>query len=120
MGGKLVPTIKLAKAIIAGLPEKRRLTGFHTEMLAVKVFQGYDGPKTHRAMLRHFFENAPEHVKSPMRDPTGQSRHADEYLGSRGSVERRVVADALGRIARKMKNADGAADVSRWRDLLPD
>lgn len=120
MGGKLVPTVKLAKAIIADLPEKRRLTGFHTEVLAVKVFEGYDGPRTHRAMLRHFFESVPDHVKTPMRDPTGQSQFVDDYLGSRGSVERRVVADALGRIARKMKNADGAADVSRWRDLLSD
>jgi hypothetical protein len=120
MGGKLVPTIKLAKAIIAALPEKRQLTGFHTEMLAVRVFKDYDGPKTHRAMLRHFFESVPDHVKTPMRDPTRQSQFADEYLGPRGSVERRVVADALGRIARKIKNADGAADVNRWRNLLTD
>jgi len=37
MDGKLVPCIKLAKAIIASLPEKRQLTGYHTESLAIRV-----------------------------------------------------------------------------------
>ena len=30
-GGKLVPTIKLAKAVIGNLPEAQRLTGYHVE-----------------------------------------------------------------------------------------
>jgi len=118
MAGKLVPTIKLAKAIIRALPEKRQVTGYHTEMLATRIFRDYQGPKTHKAMLRYFFENAPNHVRERMRDPTGQSQFVDDYLGPDGSVGRRVVADALGRIARKMNNADGAAAVSRWQDLL--
>jgi hypothetical protein len=60
--GKLVPTIKIAKAIIAALPEQQRLTGYHTEVLAVNVFHDYTGPKTNKAMLRHFFEKLPEAV----------------------------------------------------------
>jgi len=35
MGGRLVPTIKLAKSIIGAFPESRRLTGYHVESLAV-------------------------------------------------------------------------------------
>jgi len=115
--GKLVPCIKLAKAIIAALPKKRQLTGYHTESLAIKVFKGYEGPKTPKAMLRYFFENAPEHVKQPIKDSTGQSVHVDDYLGSGNSLKRRIVADALGRIGRKIRNADGAQSLDRWKDL---
>ena len=44
-GGKLVPTIKLAKAIMGGLPEGRRLSGYHMEALAMAAFRGYSGGK---------------------------------------------------------------------------
>ena len=118
MDGKLVPCIKLAKAIIATLPEQRQLTGYHTESLAIQVFKSYDGPKTSRAMLRYFFEKAPDHVRQPIKDSSGQSVHVDEYLGAANSLERRIAADALGRIARKIRNADGARSLERWKELF--
>ena len=118
MDGKLVPCIKLAKSVIATLPEQRRLTGYHTESLAIQVFKGYNGPKTPKAMIRHFFEHAPEHVKQPIRDSSGQSVYVDEYLGKENSLERSIVADALGRIARKIRNADGARSLERWKELF--
>lgn len=116
--GKLVPCIKLAKAIIAQLPEQRRLAGYHTESLAIEAFKGYDGPRTPKAMVRHFFEKAPDHVKQPIRDSSGQSVHVDEYLGQPNSLERRIVADALGRIGRRIRNADGARSLARWKELF--
>ncbi|MCH7689349.1 MAG: nucleotidyltransferase [Planctomycetes bacterium] len=118
MDGKLVPCVKLAKAVIATLPEQRRLTGYHTESLAIKVFKDYDGPKTPKAMVRHFFENAPDHVKQPIKDSSGQSVHVDEYLAGANSLQRRIVADALGRIARKIRNVDGARSLDSWKDLF--
>ena len=118
MGGKLVPCIKLVKAIVGTLPEKRRLTGYHAESLAIQVFKGYDGPKTPKAMARHFFERAPDHVKQPIKDSSGQSVHVDEYLGKANSLQRRIVADALGRIARKIRNADGARSLESWKGLF--
>ena len=118
MDGKLVPCIKLVKAIVATLPEQRRMTGYHTESLAINVFKGYDGPKTPKAMLRHFFEKAPDHVRQPIKDSSGQSVHVDEYLGRANSLERRIVADALGRIGRKIRNADGASSSERWKELF--
>lgn len=118
MDGKLVPCIKLVKAIVGTLPEKRRLTGYHAESLAIQVFKGYDGPKTPKAMARHFFERAPDHVKQPIKDSSGQSVHVDEYLGKANSLQRRIVADALGRIARKIRNADGARSLESWKDLF--
>jgi hypothetical protein len=118
MDGKLVPCIKLAKSIIATLPEQRQLTGYHTESLAIQVFKGYNGPKTPKAMVRFFFDKAPDHVKQPIRDSSGQSVYVDEYLGEENSLERRIAADALGRIARKIRNADGARSLERWKELF--
>jgi len=118
MNGKLVPCIKLAKAIIATLPEQRQLTGYHTESLAIQIFKGYDKPTTPKDMIRYFFEHAPDHVKEPIRDASGQSVYVDEYLGEKNSLERRIVADALGRIARKILNANGSKSVERWKELF--
>jgi hypothetical protein len=118
LSGKLVPTIKLAKAMIYGLPESQRLSGYHVESLAVRVFAGYEGPRTLRAMTRHFFEAAAEAVLRPMTDKTGQSGFVDSDLGAAKSVARRVVRDAFSRIGRRMANADGAGEVGAWERLF--
>ena len=118
LDGKLVPCIKLIKAIVATLPERRQITGYHAEAMAINVFRGYDGLRTPKSMLRHFFEHASEHVTEPIKDSSGQSVYVDEYLGAANSLERRIVADALGRIGRKMRNADGARLLDRWEELF--
>jgi hypothetical protein len=118
MNMKLVPAVKIAKAIIAKLPEQRQLTGYHIEVLAVSVFRGYAGPKTIKSMLQHFFDRLPDAIRTPRRDVTGQSIYVDDYLGTADSSDRRVTADAIDRIARSMRNADGAQSVPMWRDLL--
>jgi Second Messenger Oligonucleotide or Dinucleotide Synthetase domain len=41
--GKLVPTIKLAKAITGQLPEAQRLSGYHMESLGIAAFKNYGG-----------------------------------------------------------------------------
>ena len=118
MEGKLVPCIKLAKAIIATLPEQRQITGYHTESVAINVFKGYDGPKTTKAMLRHFFGNASDYVKTPITDSSGQSVHVDEYLGEANSLKRQTISHTLDRIRRKILNADGAREPDRWKELF--
>ena len=118
LNGKLVPCIKLIKAIVATLPEKRQITGYHTESMAINVFRGYDDSKTTKSMLKHFFEHASDYVTKPIRDSSGQSVHVDEYLGVENSLERRIVADALGRIYRKILNADGAKSLGLWKELF--
>src|SRR6266850_3636081 len=100
LAGKLVPTIKLAKSIIAGFPEQRRIAGYHVESLAIAIFQDYTSPKTPRAMLKHFFDAGAERVKQPIVDSTGQSVHVDDDLGPANSVSRRIIADAFSRTAR--------------------
>ncbi len=118
LSGKLVPSIKLIKGILSNLPDQRKLTGYHVESLAIEVFKNYTGAKTTKDMLRHFFEKSSEFIRQPIKDSTGQSVHTDAYLGEANSLQRRIVADALSRIGRRVKNADGAQSIDRWRGLF--
>ena len=117
-GGKLVPTIKLAKAINGQLPENQRLSGYHMESLGIAAFRNYDGVKSTAAMLPEFFERGRELVKSPIRDSTGQSVHVDDYLGPADSPARVAMSHVLDRIARRMRNASAAASADQWRALF--
>jgi hypothetical protein len=118
LSGKLVPTIKLAKQILSKLPEDQQMSGYHVESLALKVFDAYDGPKTTKAMLRHFFTHASDQIRQPIKDSTGQSIHVDDYLGGSGHLKRRIIGDSIGRIARGMQNADGAHSPEQWAEIL--
>jgi len=115
---KLVPTIKLAKAIIARLPEDRRLSGYHTEALAVLALRDYHDEVTPKGLLKRFFLEAPKYVLTPVQDPTGQSTHVDEHLGAAGSLQRRLASDSLQRIGRRMQNADGGHLLREWKEIL--
>lgn len=117
-GGKLVPTIKLAKAIIGELPEGQRLSGYHIESLAIAAFRNYSGPITTVAMLPTFFERARDLVAAPIRDSTGQSIHVDEYLGPTGSDSRVAASHVLSRIAKRMRNASVAASKGQWQAMF--
>ncbi len=118
MAGKLVPMIKLAKAIISDLPDNRKLSGYHTEALAIEIFSQYTGTKTIKEMAKHFFDTATNSVLNPVKDKTGQSVHVDDYLGSSNSLERKMASDSLAQVARKMKNADGSLSKRGWEDIL--
>ena len=118
--GKLVPTIKLAKAIIGQLPDAHQLSGYHIESLAIDAFKGYTGTKTVASMLPVFFERAKDRVLRPLTDSTGQSVHVDEYMGAPDSAERKNASHILGRIAKRMVNATAAGSLPQWRDLFGD
>lgn len=118
ISGKVVPTIKLAKSIIGDLPKERRLSGYHVEALALSVFKDYEGPRTPRAMLTHFFRTAPQHILQPLADTTGQSKHVDAYLGAANSLPRQIVADSVARIGRRMQNANDGLLLDEWRGIV--
>jgi hypothetical protein len=114
--GRLVPTIKLAKAMVdASVEEGDRPGGYHMEALAVDAFRGYEGSRNSKAMLTHFFRYAPDRIKRPLADVTGQSERIDVTFGPANSTARQRVSSALGRIAARMESA---SDVSDWRALL--
>lgn len=117
-GGKLVPTIKLAKAVIGTLPEGQRLTGYHIESLGIAAFRNYDGPKTTAAMLPVFFEKARELVTKPIKDTTGQSVHVDDYLGPENSAARVAASHVLSRIGKRMRNASAHMSKDQWEALF--
>lgn len=119
-GGKVVPTIKLVKAINNGLPKAFQLTGYHMESLAIEAFESYSGRKNTKAMLGHFFSEAASRVLSPIQDKTGQSVHVDEYLGKAGGSKRIAVSRELMRIARRIRNADAAQSLAQWKALFGD
>ncbi len=119
-GMKLVPTIKLIKAVNETFPPDLRLTGYHVESLAVETFRQYEGPYNTKAMLRHFCEDARTRVTKPITDKTGQSVHVDEYLGPANSERRQRISVALDRVLRRIKNADASRSVEQWLRLWGD
>lgn len=116
--GKLVPTIKLAKAVNGQLPAVQRLSGYHMESLGIAAFKNYKGAMTTSAMLPVFFERARVLLLSPIRDSTGQSVHVDEYLGPTNSAARIALSHLMSRLARRMRNATAAGSKAQWRALF--
>ena len=118
MDGKLVPCIKLIKAIVAGRPERDQITGYHVESMAINVFRGYVDRKTHKSMLRHFFEEAPKHVMKPIKDSSGQSVYVDEYLGAKNSQKREAIAGVFRQIGNRIRRANGDGSHEQWEKLF--
>jgi len=116
--GKLIPTIKLAKAIIGTLPESQRLSGYHVESLAIAAFKNYHGTKTTVDMLPTLFEKAKSLVLAPIRDSTGQSVHVDGYLGPANSDLRVAASHILNRLEKRMRNATLAESKNQWEALF--
>lgn len=116
--GKVVPTIKLAKSIIAQLPVNQQINGYHCEALAINIFKNYDGAKTTKAMLKYFFERASQAVLQSVKDSTNQTVHVDDYLGSSSNEKRKIISDSFLRIYRKMQNADGAKALDLWKGIV--
>ena len=115
---KMIPTIKVVKAINSYLPKSKQLTGYHIESLAIEAFKVYSGEKNIKKMLQHFFESAKDLVKSPIKDKSGQSVYVDEYLGRKDSIDRKQISIILDRISRRMKNANSSASVEQWMEIL--
>jgi Nucleotidyltransferase domain len=116
--GKVVPVVKLFKAINSTRPKEERLHSYHIEALAANAFSDYNGPYTHKEMLEHLTDYSTKAVLRHTEDETGQSRNVDEYLGSESSQERQRVSQSLDRLSKRMKAADDEASVEEWEDIL--
>ena len=91
-GGRVVPVIKLAKAMATCFikREDHKISGYHMESLAVNAFSDYSGPSDTRSMLIHFLHYSVRAVLTPIPDPTGQTKYADQSLGEANSRARKV------------------------------
>ena len=110
-----MPAIKLMKSVIGDLPDQKRISGYHVEALAVDAFMNYSGPNTVKAVTTHLLKHAAERVLSPVSDITGQSSAIDKDLGPPNSLTRRIVADALAAVGRKL---DAASTVEQWKTVF--
>lgn len=119
-GNKVVPVIKLAKAIMSLFPPDQQPSGYHIESMAIEIFKSYpDGaPRTTKAMLEHFFERGKDVVKKPIKDNTGQSVHVDDDLGAANSSERAKISYIMDRVSRRMKDANQVGDADSWKSIL--
>lgn len=117
MNGKLVPTIKLVKSIVAQ-SSSSKISGYHAESLAIDIFKNYKGEKNTKTMLKHFFDKASTRVLEPLKDSSGKRIHVDENLGAGNSLERRILSNSFDRIAKRMNNADGAQNLESWKKIL--
>jgi hypothetical protein len=115
---KVIPVVKLAKAIISSLPEKRQITGYHTESLAIEAFENYNGSLYPKDMLKHFFEVSSKRILTSIKDNSNQSVHVDDYLGFNNSIQRQIISDSFAQVARKMNNADGVQRIDLWESIF--
>ena len=110
--GRVVPTIKLAKAMADCFitDESRKIAGYHIESLAIDAFGDYGGPLDPKAMLIHLLGHSIQAVTSPITDSTGQSRYVDEYLGPAGSRGRQGAATHFGQMRGKVRSCSTRAE----------
>lgn len=115
---KVIPTIKIIKSINSSFNKNEQLSGYHIESLAVEIFKNYDGRKTYKEMVNHFFQKAPNMVMNPIKERTGQSKYVDDYLGNKESLTRGKIASTLLRVQNKLKTADKRQSLDDWAGLL--
>ena len=110
-GGRVIPIIKFAKAIADCFiaRENEKIKGYHMETLAIGAFKGYKGDLDSKTMLLHFLDYSSKAVKSPIKDPTGQSRFVDEYLGPANSQARQRAATQFGQMRGKVRGCNSKA-----------
>lgn len=114
LNGRVVPVIKLVKAAIDDLGLSPKMKGYHVEALAVRIFQEYRGDLTPKAMVQHFFDEAGDLVRTPIKDMTGQSIFVDDYLGQRNSSERERIGQAFSSVTQRMNEADAGHSADDW------
>lgn len=115
-GGRVVPVIKLYKALNSSLPRASRLTGYHVEALAIEAFQNYHGRQTVQQMIRHLCSQAIHRVTKPIGDTTGQSLYVDDYLGPSGGNLRQRAANAIRNVLSDLDRAVQTSNSRLWKD----
>jgi len=114
----VVPIIKLFKPINEKAPQDIKMSGYHTEALAIDIFKDYSGEKTYSKMLTYFCQKAQKRVLKPIGEITGQSEYIDSKFGTANSILRKKLSSYLERITMKMKLATSNSSIDDWRQIL--
>ena len=103
--GRVIPTIKLAKAMAdCHIRHKdRKISGYHMESLAIDAFRNYQGAMDPKAMLDCLLTHSMVAAMNPIVDSTGQSRHVDGYLGPAQSKRREGARTHFGQMRGKVR-----------------
>ena len=111
-GGRVVPTIKLAKAMAdCSIKESsKKIAGYHMESLAIDAFASYEGELDPKSMLVHFLGHSIKAVMTPIKDPTGQTSHVDGYLGQAKSKLRNGASAQFGQMRRNVNTCRTKAE----------
>ena len=88
----------------------RKISGYHIESLAIDVFAGYEGDLDPRSMLVHFLGHSVKAVITPIKDPTGQTKYVDEYLGQADSGPRKRASRYFGQLRGKVNSCKTRAE----------
>ena len=114
-GSRVVPTIKLAKAIADCYIRQpsRKITGYHMEALAIQAFTNYGGELDPKSMLVHLFGYSIGAVMTPITDPTGQSRYVDEPLGPPNSHPRQRASTYFGQMRAMVRSCRTRQDLDK-------
>lgn len=115
LDAKLVPAIKLIKAMLSRFPPQKRLGGYHIEALAVDAAKNYSGSTAPKELVLHLLGHASERILKPIQDVTGQSRNVDAHFGAANSAERRNISLALDGMRRRLS---AATTVAEWKAVL--
>lgn len=109
--GRVVPTIKLAKAMAdcCITQQDTKISGYHMESLAINALGGYQGPLDSKSMLVHLLGHSIKAVMHPLADSTGQSRYVDEYLGPAGSRRRKRASSYFEQMRGKVNSCETKA-----------
>ena len=114
-GSRVVPVIKIAKAILGNKLVEDGISGYHVEALAVEAFRTYSESRRPKSMVSHFMRYASQRVLMPIGDVTGQSTFVDEYLGEENSAPRVRLSRNLATLADVM---DRSRTVDDWNGLF--
>ena len=107
-GGRVVPVIKLAKAISNCYikHQDKKISGYHMEALAINAFNGYGDKKDPKTMLIHLLEHSMDAVMKPIDDPTGQTPHVDDRLGIANSDQRKLTSRYFENMRGQVRNCN--------------
>ena len=111
-GSRVVPVIKLAKAIADCFVtrQSRKISGYHMESLAIDAFRHYSCQLDSKTMLNHLFRHSMTAVMRPIADSTGQSRYVGEHLGPANSASRQRTSTYFGQMRGKVNSCRTRAD----------
>ena len=117
-GGRVIPTIKLTKALANRVirSDKDKISGYHMESLAIEAFKNYRGPTDRKSMVSHLLEFSSSAVLQPIRDSTGQSRIVDDYMGRQGGAVRQKAASHFRQMKDRLERARSDADLDTLFD----